>query len=142
MLEQLLSRHLESLLHSARRRDWDTAPFSAAAERVRDSGFVAGASLPGVRGRYRRDLTAHAWGVISALDKRMHLAVRDQSGRELHRVDAPAHGDWHSLRAGLHKVSWLDKHTVELQPRQRDGRDLGPRLRIEGIDGTADPTGV
>lgn len=134
VLDELLRHHLESLLHLARLRGWDTEPFLRAGECVRRSGFVAQASLPDARGRYRRDVTARAWGVISAAEKRMYLAVQDLSGRELRRVDAPTRGDWHTLRAGLHKIAWLDRHTVELQPRQRAGIDLGPRLRIEGID--------
>ncbi|WP_142023913.1 hypothetical protein [Blastococcus colisei] len=42
--------------------------------------------------------------------------------------DVPA--DWHGLRAALHRVAWVDARTAELQPRQRAGVDLGPRLQI------------
>ena len=134
VLAELLRLHLESLLHLAELRGWDKAPFLRAAECVRLSGFVAEASLPNKKSRFRRDLTARAWGVINAVDRRVYLAVHDQSGHELRRVEAPLRGDWHTLRAGLHKIVCLDGHSVELQPRQRAGIDLGPRLRIQVLD--------
>jgi hypothetical protein len=130
MLDALLAVHLDTLVHLAERRGWDTEPFLRAADCVRSSGWEAGVLLPEKVSPYRRDLVAQAGGTVDIHGGRAFLAVHDRSGRELQRVETGVPADWHSLRAALYKIAWADPETVELQPRQRAGVDLGPRLRI------------
>jgi hypothetical protein len=130
MLDALLAIHLDTLVHVAERRGWDTELFLLAADCVRSNGWEARVLLPEKVSPYRRDMVARAGGTVDIHGGRAFLAVHDHSGRELRRVETGVPADWHSLRAALHKIAWTDPETVELQPRQRAGVDLGPRLRI------------
>lgn len=129
-LGALLDIHVDTLLHLAERRGWGPQPFLLAADCVRSGGWQVRASLPEKASRFRRDLVARAGGIVDVNGGRVHLAVHERSGRELHRVKSEGPVDWHDLRAALYKITWMDHQTVELQPRQRAGVDLGPRLRI------------
>ncbi|WP_284490590.1 hypothetical protein [Blastococcus capsensis] len=131
VLAALLDIHLDALRQLAQQRGWSSEPFSRAADCVRRGGWEAQASIPEKVNRFSKDLVAWAGGLIDASGGRIYLAVRDQSsGVELQRVEQDVPADWHGLRAALHKVAWIDARTVELQPRQRAGVDLGPRLQI------------
>ncbi|MFD2094281.1 hypothetical protein [Blastococcus deserti] len=130
LLDALLAIHLDTLVHLAERRGWDTELLLRAADCVRSSGWEARVLLPEKISPYRRDLVARAGGTVDAHGGRAFLAIHDRSGSELQRVEAEVPADWHSLRAALYRIAWADPETVELQPRQRAGLDLGPRLKI------------
>jgi hypothetical protein len=130
LLDAVLAIHLDTLVHVAERRGWEAERLLRAADCVRSSGWEAGVVLPEKVSPHRADLVAHAGGRVDIHGGRAFLAVHDRSGRELQRVETEVPADWHSLRAALYKIVWADPGTVELQPRQRAGVGLGPRLRI------------
>lgn len=131
VLAAVLRIHVESLVHLASARGWDPQPFVRAGDCVLASGYEIRASLSDKVNRFQRDIVARAWGVIDRESGRITLAVYDSTGRELKRTETSFPPSWDLLQNGLHKIAWTDRRSVELQPRQRGGIDVGPRLTVE-----------
>ncbi len=131
VLAVVLRIHVESLVHLASARGWDPQPFLRAQDRVVSGGFEIRTTLPDKVNRFQRDVVARAWGVIDRESGRITLAVYDGTGRELDRAEAAFLPSGDLMTNALHRIAWTDRRTVEVQPRQRLGIDLGPRLRVE-----------